>query len=178
MDLNLVASLWMQQPGIPVELRAQGARALGAQFLAGKLSRIQGGLVGSIFLLCVLAFPDVKQDHSRIEEVVDIIELHHCYDFRGKLAFRQLIFYKWSAYHRRFQIVDAIVVTSESMVPRRTGSGVFKSSWKDGNRKRIVKALTFRESKSSIDPEVPERQYVPIHLRQGLKTTAADHKRK
>lgn len=137
--------------------------------------------MGTFVLMALLAIPNppatpresafATVDNQTIEETVDVIELHRCFDFRGKVAFQQLIFYKWSRYHRRFQVIDTVVVTTPSMVPRRSRNGFFRASWHDGSNRRIVQALTFRKTASNSDPEVPERQYVPVELRRGLKQT-------
>ena len=125
--------------------------------------------MSSLILMACLAVSDVKVESNSVEEVVDVIELHQCYDFRGRIAFKQLIFYRWSGYHRRFQIVDTVVVTDDQMCPRKSPSGFYRCQWKDENGKRLVRGLTLRKSKSNVDPEIAEREFLPINLRQGLK---------
>lgn len=130
--------------------------------------------MASLFLIAWLTtVPDVPLSDHRLDEFVDIIELHHGYDFRGNLAFKQLIFYRWSRYHRRFQIVDTVVVQKDSMLPKKNRNGFYCCRWQADGAKRIVKSLTFRETKSQTDPEIREREYLPIHRREGLKKTRA-----
>lgn len=127
----------------------------------------------SLVLISCLALSDVKTDGEKVEEMVDIIELHSCFDFRGRVAFRQLIFYRWSSYHRRFQVIDTVVVTADSMLPKKSVSGLYRCRWKDDQGIRLVTGLTYRKTRSASDPEVKEREYLPTHLRSGLKRILA-----
>lgn len=131
-------------------------------------------VINVIAMLTLNSGSALAESASRVRETVDIIELHHCHDFRGRLAFRQLIFYRWSNYHRRFQVVDTLVVTSQAMLPRKGVNGMYQVAWRESGTSRRVQALTLRKSVSSTDPEVPEREYVPVNLRQGLKRDASE----
>ena len=123
----------------------------------------------SAVLLLGLIAVDVTDDPLIVKDRVDIIELNYCLDHRGKLAFRQLIFFEWSAYHRRFQIRDAVVVMSDDMLPQKNvATGKYCTRWLDGGMLREVQSASFRVSKTTMDPEVPERKYLPIHLRKKL----------
>lgn len=133
--------------------------------------------MSALLLMIGLTIADVRTSSAEVQEMVDVIELHHCFDFRGRVAFRQLIFYRWSSYHRRFQVVDTVVVTSDSMCPRRSAGGLYHCRWLDDGRLRTVSALTFRESRSDSDPEVKEREFLPTHLREGLKRTRPEQPR-
>lgn len=116
---------------------------------------------------------DVTSNPLIVEDRVDMIELNHCLDHRGNLAFRQMIFYEWSTYHRRFQIRDAVVVMSDSMLPQKNlATGHYCSRWLDAGMIREVHSASFRVTQTTMDPEVPERKYLPIHLRK--KLTAID----
>ena len=127
--------------------------------------------MSSLLLIACFAVSDVRVGTPEVQEMVDVIELHHCHDFRGREAFRQLIFYRWSSYHRRFQIVDTVVVTDDKMCPQKTLSGLYRCRWRDDQQIRVVQSLTFRQTRSTTDPEVKERDFLPSHLRVGLKQT-------
>ena len=56
---------------------------------------------------------DVATDH------VDLIEVNHFYDEKGRLVFDQIIFYDWSATRSRYNIRDWRLLKTRAQLPRR-----------------------------------------------------------
>ncbi len=101
------------------------------------------------------------------QEQVDLIEINHYYDQRGKLVLDQIIFYEWCTVEGRFQVRDWRLLKSANQLPRRNwNSGDFVSIWRDGDVLRKVQAPAVRETWTLYDPEVADRIFLPKERRR------------
>lgn len=117
-------------------------------------------------LLLLAALPtgrDVAVDH------VDLIEINHFFDEKGKLVFDQVIFYDWSKTHSRYQVRAWRLLRDRGQYPERDWRrGEWWSLWHDGETLREVRAPAFRETWTQHDPELTERDYLPKEKRRDL----------
>jgi hypothetical protein len=113
-------------------------------------------------------YSNVCTDH------VDLVEINHFYDTNGKLVFDQMIFYNWCPVDSRYQVVDWRLWRVPSQVPTINRQGRnFVVVWHDRKERRvlrIVRSRMFRESWTDYDVELEEREVLPDHRRQGLKS--------
>ena len=108
-------------------------------------------------------------DHVAVDEV-DLIELNHFYDDRGRLVFDQVIFYDWCPGEGRFQVRDWRLLKSPAQIPRRNwGRGDFLTIWHDGDLLREVRSKGIHETWTQYDPELMERENLPKEKRQRLR---------
>lgn len=93
-------------------------------------------------------------------DTVDVIEHNRFYDEHGALVFEQAIFKEWDG--ERHQVRDwRLVKPGFTMLP--TGC-LF---W-DGDRLRRVTAKQVQHSWTQYDPELTEREVLPVCQRKGL----------
>lgn len=124
----------------------------------------------SAMLFALSANPpaDVATDY------VDIVEVNHFYDERGRHVFDQVIFYDWSAQQCRFNVRDWRLMKKPGQMPQRDwNTRRYVCIWHDGKVLRKVQADHFRESWSQQDPELLERAYLPKDQRKELVKLAA-----
>jgi hypothetical protein len=101
---------------------------------------------------------------------VDLIEVNHVYDERGRLTFSQIIFYDWSAEDARFQVRAWRMLKTDAQIPHRDwATNDFVAVWQDDGILREVHADTFRESWTQHDPELVEREHLPKERRRELE---------
>ena len=111
-----------------------------------------------------------------VEEVVrdnvDLIEINHYYDEKGRLVFDQIIFYDWSHADSRFNVRDWRMLKRPAQIPRRDWRrNQFIAIWHDpldGDVLREVHADALRETWTQYDPELVERDYLPKEKRLKL----------
>ena len=108
-------------------------------------------------------------DEVAIDEV-DLIEVNHFYDDRGRLVFDQVIFYDWYAHEGRFQVRDWRLLKSADQIPRRNWRrGNFLTIWTDGEHLREVWSKALHETWTQYDPELMERENLPKEKRLRLR---------
>ncbi|MEQ8790501.1 MAG: hypothetical protein RIC55_29665 [Pirellulaceae bacterium] len=101
---------------------------------------------------------------------VDLIEVNHVYDERGRLSFSQIIFYDWSPRVGRFQVRAWRMLKTQSQIPHRDWTtNDFVAVWHDEGILREVHADNFRESWTQHDPELIEREHLPKERRRELE---------
>ncbi|MBP63638.1 MAG: hypothetical protein CMJ62_19110 [Planctomycetaceae bacterium] len=101
---------------------------------------------------------------------VDLIELNHFYDDRGRLVLDQVIFYDWCVVEARFQVRDWRLLKSPAQIPRKNWRrGDFFTVWHDGDLLREVHAKGIHETWTQYDPELVEREFLPKEKRQKLR---------
>ena len=101
------------------------------------------------------------------QEHVDLVEINHYYDQRGKLVLDQVIFYEWCAERCRYQVRDWRLLKSANQLPRRNRHGNdYGAVWRDGQVLRKVHARAVRETWTLYDPEVADREYLPKNRRR------------
>ncbi len=115
----------------------------------------------TIFVAAVsLFFADPNE--TVLNDRVDLIEVNHFYDEKGRLVFDQILFYDWSATRSRYNIRDWRLLKTRAQLPRRDSQNhCFVAVWHDGNILRQVTATSCRESWTQYDPELTERQFLP-----------------
>ena len=111
----------------------------------------------TIILLMLLSVPG-KGDPA-IEERVDLIELNHYFDTKGRLVFEQVIFYERAPETGRFQVRAWCLVEDRECLNRRpiknVETGLYQVDWFDTDhrvRRRLISGL-YRESWTKDDPE-------------------------
>ena len=111
---------------------------------------------------------------QRFVDHVDLVEINHLYDDAGGLVMDQLVYYKWSARHSRFQVIDWRPLRS----PRQRPHYDFRrrqyiAIWRDGEITRMIVAKSVRETWTQADPELVEREYLAKEMRKGLSPAIA-----
>ncbi|HEX5102398.1 MAG TPA: hypothetical protein VFV87_01210, partial [Pirellulaceae bacterium] len=127
-----------------------------------------------LLLLSILPRPGASR------ETCDVIELNHFYNELGQPVFDQILFWEWSG--SRYDVRAWRLVQQPEQLPRRDWrGGGFVALWSDGPALqptatpplrevfREVHAPSFRETWTQHDPELEERQFLPVQLRRGLK---------
>ena len=123
------------------------------------------------FCLAAIGF-NPRQDVVR--DQVDLIEVNHFYDEKGKLYLEQLIFYDWSGPDSRFHVRDWRLLKTPGQWPVRDWrKGTYRCIWYDGGVLREVEAKDFRETWTQHDPEVTNRKYLPRSSRRALQRVDA-----
>ncbi len=106
-------------------------------------------------LLSVLSDPFFKG--FSIVEVVDVIELNHMFDVRGKPTFDQIIFWDFDPPTGRLH-VRAWILSDQDKYPVMGANGLRSVSWKEGKYSRVVVGSLYRESWTTIDPEIANQR--------------------
>ncbi len=113
--------------------------------------------------ICLNPVEDVARDR------VDLIELNHFYDEKGRLVFDQVIFYDWEPIRGRYDVRAWRLLKKQTQVPHRDWQNrKFVAVWHDGEILREVEAETIRESWTQYDPELVEREFLPKDKRRDL----------
>lgn len=102
---------------------------------------------------------------------VDLMEVNHYYDERGRLVFQQVIFYDWHQDHGRFGVRDWRVVKKPGQIPHKSGDGNYVVVWNDaeqGNTLRKVYAPAITYTWTQYDPELVNREFIPKDHRRRL----------
>ena len=121
-----------------------------------------------MFLFVLLLVGGVEQDFC-VKDRVDLVEINHLYDLNGRLVINQLIFYEWDSASQRFQIRAWRLLKTNSQLPRRCWEkDCYVCHWRDMNVMRKVYADNVRETWTTYDPEVLERNMFPIEQRTEL----------
>ena len=112
---------------------------------------------------------------SEVVDRVDLIEVNHLYDQHGRHVIDQLIFYDWDSATRRFQVRAWRLLKSEEQRPRKSWpKGDYVTTWRDQNIVRRVHAVQTRETWTTHDPEVREREIYPMEQRLDLSQPLTD----
>jgi hypothetical protein len=120
----------------------------------------------AVAALAVCLNPVIHVAHDR----VDLIEVNHFYDERGRLVFDQIIFYDWCSARGGFNIRAWRLLKSPDQRPlAQRERGSYVSMWRDGDTLRKVEAPAVRESWTQYDPELVERSVLPRDRRVGLR---------
>lgn len=94
---------------------------------------------------------------GELSQRVDLIELNHFYDDRGRHAYDQVIFYEWSPDYRRYHVVAWCLVENNlgRMPTRDHDRDAYVVRWydRDARMQRSVWSPAFRETWSQTDPE-------------------------
>ncbi|MEO2022609.1 MAG: hypothetical protein ABGX05_12380 [Pirellulaceae bacterium] len=130
------------------------------------------GTLTASFVICLASMTSNPVEDLAVDRV-DLIEVNHFYDEKGRLVFDQIIFYDWSATRSRYNIRDWRLLKTRAQLPRRDSQNqCFVAVWHDGNILRQVTANSCRESWTQYDPELTERQFLPKDRRPQLTKVA------
>ena len=110
-----------------------------------------------------------------INERVDLIELNHFYDDRGRHAFDQIIFYEWSPDFRRFHVIAWSLIDDDlhRMPTRAPGSDETIVNWFDRDARvyRQIRSKLYRETWGRVDPERANKKLMEEKHRVSLMRT-------
>lgn len=116
-----------------------------------------------LLALAILPAPDPIVDR------VDLVEVNHFYDERGKLVFNQLLFYDWRPFQSEYEVRAWRLLKGRDQRPERDHrSGEWVTIFHDGGIFREVRAAAIRETWTQHDPELTERDNLPKEKRRGL----------
>lgn len=113
---------------------------------------------------------------SPLTDHVDLVEVNHCYNADGRLMFDQVIWYNFG--YERFDVVAWRILKNvrngkDEFIPRHAtpipDSRLHVSFWRDKGVRRKVIAKIYRETWTTYDPELKEREFLPSKQRQGLR---------
>lgn len=103
-------------------------------------------------------------------DAADVVELNHFYDGDGRPVFDQVIFWQWHADEGAYHVCAWRLWKLPSQTPWRDWfAGGYVTAWFDGERLRVVRAHSLRETWTQHDPELEDRQLLPAHERRGLR---------
>lgn len=107
---------------------------------------------------------------SVVRDAVDVIEVNHLFDDGGRPVFTQVIFWHWCLSSSRYHVRAWRLVKDQSQLPRRDHfSGGYVAWWQDGETLRAVHAQSVRETWTQYDPELLERDVLPVEHRSQLR---------
>ncbi|MEW4565388.1 hypothetical protein AB1K70_22875 [Bremerella sp. JC770] len=123
-------------------------------------------VVASILTMASMGATPVE---THVVDRVDLVEINHLYDLQGRLVINQLIFYQWDSASQRFQVRAWRLLKTDDQLPRKSwNQDQFICHWRDMNVDRKVYADNVRETWTTYDPEVLERNMFPIEQRSEL----------
>ena len=132
-------------------------------------------VVASILTVASMGASPVE---THLVDRVDLIEINHLYDLQGRLVINQLIFYQWDSASQRFQVRAWRLLKSDDQLPRKSwNQDQYICLWRDMNVHRKVYAHNVRETWTTYDPEVMERNLFPIEHRSELSQPDSQSKR-
>lgn len=112
-------------------------------------------------LLTLIGFDDPSQQPV-FRDRVDLMEVNHFYDERGKLVFNQIIYYDWSDERCRYMVRDWKLLKTSTQVPLKDWTtDEYVAVWYDGDLLRVVRCPLLHETWTQYDPELVEREFLP-----------------
>lgn len=121
--------------------------------------------------ICLATLALNPVDTSARDEV-DLIEINHYRDEKGRHVVDQIIFYDWSSIDGRLHVRDWRMLKRPAQIPHRDWQrGDFVAVWQDrqnGESLRTVRAPAMRETWTRYDPEIIDKEMVPESLRRKL----------
>lgn len=127
----------------------------------------------SLFAACAMVEIASKLA-SGVSENVDLIELNHFHDMRGRLVFEQVVFYERAPETGRFQVRAWCMVDDNADCNRRPVKNettqLYQVDWLDTDH-RLLRKITsrlYRESWTQTDPERDDQKRLPGSCRISL----------
>lgn len=130
-----------------------------------------------VLMVAATAFASVPLGEATTEHV-DSIELNHfwpecsdeSYPLTHKYAFSQYLFRSWNRDTSTHDII-AWKMKKDGISPPRYDHerGVWVMTFNDGLKLRRITAGSFVETRSTFDPEIAERERLPVERRRGLR---------
>ena len=128
-----------------------------------------------VLSLCAFVWFDDPSDQPVFRDRVDLMEVNHFYDERGKLVFNQIIYYDWSEERCRYMVRDWKLLKTSSQVPLKDWqSDEYVAVWYDGDLLRVVRCPLLHETWTQYDPELVEREFLPKDRRALLTRPVRD----
>ena len=117
----------------------------------------------------ILLLASVSQEPVVIDQC-DLLEINHHYTQEGRLVFTQYIFYEWDHYNHRHQVIAWRLKTHMKGVLKNRDwvNNTYRFKWNDKGTMREVRSSLFKETWTTFDPELLERDYFPKDRRKGL----------
>lgn len=108
-------------------------------------------------------------------DYVDLVEVNHVHDQRGKRMYSQALFYDWLPRRGEYQVRAWRLLKDEADRPERDFQrGDWVMIFTEGSRLREVRAAVYRESWTQYDREQAERDRLPKDYRPGLLFERSD----
>jgi len=172
-------------PGVvPILIRGDHGSHLTVAAMAGRMPPLRQDIdpttltrrktVGALpmAMFVSLATTSLNPVEAVAVDEVDLIEINHYFDDKGRHVLDQIIFYDWSAQQSRYQVRDWRMLKRPTQIPYRDWrSRTYVAVWHDphdGEVLRQVIAKAFRETWTQYDPEIVERDYLPKEKRKKL----------
>lgn len=110
-----------------------------------------------------------------VRDRCDCLETNHFYSNEGEPVFSQLLFLDWCQHKGCHRCEDwRLLKKTESdphshiTIRRDYATGEWVARWSDDSGPREVRAMTFRETWTSHDPELVDRSAHPVERRRKL----------
>ncbi len=116
-----------------------------------------------VIILSAIPHDDMATDR------VDIVEVSHFFDEAGRSVFDQVVFWKFEADGTQHVRAWRLWKTSSQTPWRDWRNGGYAMAWWDGDRLRIVRASSYRETWLQNDTELDDRTEFPAEDRAGLR---------
>ncbi len=129
--------------------------------------------MSAIYLILALLSIGSIREEAAVTDEVDLIEINHFHDDKGRPVFDQLIYYEWSAYESQYQVIAWRMLKTDAQIPHRDWrNGGYVAVWHDsqtGNLLRKIKTQSIRTTWTQYDPELIEREFLAKEKRRELK---------
>lgn len=117
-----------------------------------------------------------EPDRSTVVDRVDLTEINHYHDDRGRPVFDQIIYYRFDAKESRYQVIDWRLLKQKDQLPlahtSADGMPTYIAIWTDFKerdvRRKIFSTLV-REIWTDYDPELLEREFLAENKREKLR---------
>jgi hypothetical protein len=118
-------------------------------------------------LLATVPHDDVQRDR------VCCIETNAFHDSEAKPVFNQAIFYDFNPRKGRHEVVDWKLIKNRDgvvniQVRRDYRTGEYVARWDEDGGPREVRALTWKDTQTQTDPELLDRDNLPVDRRRRL----------
>lgn len=124
------------------------------------------GVVASVVALAILPTAEPVRDS------VDVAEVNHFYDHDGRHVFDQLIFWDMSADGGERVVAWRLIKDGSPLPQRDWRHGGYYVLWRDERnateRYQRVQAVGVRETWTQHDPELQDREALPVERRREL----------
>lgn len=107
-----------------------------------------------------------------VRQYVDVIERNYYYGGTdiNDLTFEQMIFWEWNKFDERFNVLAWRMSDEFEIVRYDWDKRLWRLSFYDTKCHcwRVVYSLSYRETKTTYDPEVEDRKWLSQEYRRGL----------
>ena len=124
-----------------------------------------------MIVLLLLASLGLEPDCKPLRERVDLIELNHCFDHKGKLQFVQIIYWDWSPDYGRHHVITYVMMNANIQPPHRENGRDYVSRFYDPrvSAEREIRSSCYRETFTDYDPERDNLRVFDLEYRRGLR---------